>query len=177
METSLRSATQELLIGPEQPFVVIGERINPPVGKRWRPSSRPVISAACDPMPASRRQAGAQMLDVNAGVPGLDEAELLVELVRVVQEEVEVPLSIDSSVARALTAALPVCAGKPLVNSVTGDWRGSRRSCPSSRKRRRRGDRPDARRGRDLDGPARRDCASRRGSSNTPNATASPRRT
>jgi 5-methyltetrahydrofolate--homocysteine methyltransferase len=61
------------------------------------------------------------MLDVNAGVPGTNEAELLVAMVRIVQETVDVPLSIDSSVLEALEAALPVCEGKPLVNSVTGE--------------------------------------------------------
>jgi len=121
METVLRSATRETRIGPDQPFVIIGERINP-TGRRALAAELSV--GDFDRVRADARNqaaAGARMLDVNAGVPGVDEAELLVRLVEVVQDEVDVPLSIDSSVAEALTAALPMCTGKPLVNSVTGE--------------------------------------------------------
>lgn len=121
METILESLSQKVTIGPESPFVIIGERINP--------TGRKVLAAelmegmldrvVTDTL--AQVEAGAAMLDVNAGVPGADEAELLVRLVQVVQETTDVPLSIDSSVVGALAAALPECQGKPLVNSVTGE--------------------------------------------------------
>lgn len=121
METVVRSASQELVIGPDRPFTVIGERINP-TGRKAMAAELAAGNFERVRSDARRQAAaGAGMLDVNAGVPGVDEAELLAELVRVVQDETDLPLSIDSSVAEALAAALPVCAGKPLVNSVTGE--------------------------------------------------------
>jgi 5-methyltetrahydrofolate--homocysteine methyltransferase len=121
METILESPTRKVVIGPDQPFVIIGERINP--------TGRKVLAAELQQGKLDRVladaeaqvTAGAAMLDVNAGVPGADEPALLIQLVQAVQEITDVPLSIDSSVAAALEAALPVCHGKPLVNSVTGE--------------------------------------------------------
>jgi 5-methyltetrahydrofolate--homocysteine methyltransferase len=121
METTLRSASREFVIGPERPFALIGERINP--------TGRKVLAAELERGDLERVradaraqvEAGAAILDVNAGVPGVDEAELLVEMIRAVEEVTDVPLSIDSSVPAALEAAMKACKGKPLVNSVTGE--------------------------------------------------------
>ncbi len=121
METILASKAKTVVIGPDRPFVVIGERINP--------SGRKKLAAemAVGDISRVRRDAlaqvaaGAHVLDVNAGVPMVDEAELLAAAVRAVTDAVDVPLCLDSSVVEALQAALQVYEGKPLVNSVTGE--------------------------------------------------------
>lgn len=121
METTLESPTRQVTIGPESPFVIIGERINP-TGRKALAAE--IVEGNLDRVVADARlqvEAGAAMLDVNAGIPGVDEPALLVQLVRVVQDTIDVPISIDSSVVAALEAALPECKGKPLVNSVTGE--------------------------------------------------------
>lgn len=121
METHLSSATKTVVIGPDYPFVIIGERINPTNRKKLAAEmaagdfSRVIAEAK------AQVEAGAQVLDVNAGVPLADEAELLAEAIRLVQETVDVPVCIDSSVVRALEAGLKAAKGKPLVNSVTGE--------------------------------------------------------
>ena len=121
METTLHSKSKTVTIGPNQPFVMIGERINP--------SGRKKLGAemAAGDFSRVRRDAeiqvaaGAQMLDVNAGVPIADEAALLVSAIQTVAQVTDVPLSLDSSVAEALEAALAAYEGKALVNSVTGE--------------------------------------------------------
>jgi len=123
MLTRLSSATQEVLIGDEGPTVLIGERINP-TGKK-------TMAAALQEgkMDAVRREAvaqvaaGADVLDVNVGVAGLDQAEALPRAIEAVMEAVEVPLCIDSDNPAALVAALKVYKGKALINSVTGEER------------------------------------------------------
>ena len=121
METIFSSPTKTVIVGPEHPFVIIGERINPTGRKRlaaemaaWN-FDRVVADAV------AQVQAGAQMLDVNAGIPLADEPAILAEAIRIVQSVVDVPLSIDSSVVKALEAGLAAYQGKPLVNSVTGE--------------------------------------------------------
>ena len=121
MDTVLSSLAQEVRIGPGRPFVIIGERINPTGRKKLA-----VEMAAWDfervKMDAlAQVQAGAQMLDINAGIPLADEPAILAETVRIVQGLVEVPLCIDSSVVEALEAGLKAYRGKALVNSVTGE--------------------------------------------------------
>jgi 5-methyltetrahydrofolate--homocysteine methyltransferase len=120
-ETRLSSATKEVVIGFERPFVIIGERINP-TGRRKLAEEmaagnfETVISDA-----VAQVQAGAQMLDVNAGIPLADEPAILAEAIQLVQGVTDVPLCIDSSIVAALEAGLAVYEGKPLVNSVTGE--------------------------------------------------------
>ena len=121
METVLRSATTEVVIGPDRPFVLIGERINPTGRKLMAAELKDGNLDRVRADAIAQVEAGAALLDVNAGVPGVNEGELLVSIVRAVQESVNVPLCIDSSVIEALQVALPMCGGKPLVNSVTGE--------------------------------------------------------
>ena len=119
--TVVGSATREVVIGFDQPFVIIGERINPTGRKLLAEEMRigdfsRVVSDAI-----AQVEAGAHMLDVNAGIPLADEPAILAETVKLVQSTVDVPLSIDSSIVAALEAGLSVYAGKALVNSVTGE--------------------------------------------------------
>ncbi|MER2597940.1 MAG: dihydropteroate synthase [Caldilineales bacterium] len=121
MQTVLRSRQKTVAIGPGLPFVVIGERINP--------TGRKLLAAEMAAGDFSRVladaraqvEAGAQVLDINAGIPLTNEAELMAEAVRLVQQVTDVPLCIDSSVVKALAAGLHAAEGKPLVNSVTGE--------------------------------------------------------
>jgi 5-methyltetrahydrofolate--homocysteine methyltransferase len=121
MHTILQSRGSTVVIGHDQPFCVIGERINPTGRKLFAEELRggDLSTVAVD----ARNQvaAGADMLDVNAGIPLVDEAELLKEMLGMVGETVDVPICIDSSVIEALEAGLSVYEGKALVNSVTGE--------------------------------------------------------
>jgi 5-methyltetrahydrofolate--homocysteine methyltransferase len=120
-ETVLSSATSEVVIGFERPFVVIGERINPTGRKQLADE---LVAGNFDTVVAdaiAQVAAGADMLDVNAGVPLADEPALLARVVELVQSVTDTPLSIDSSIVEALEAGLAVYEGKALVNSVTGE--------------------------------------------------------
>jgi 5-methyltetrahydrofolate--homocysteine methyltransferase len=121
METILRSATREVHIGPDQPFVIIGERINPTGRSRLAAEMAVGDFERVRADALAQVRAGAHMLDVNAGIPMVDEPALLAEAVRVVQAVVDVPLSIDSSIVKALESGLAAYQGKALVNSVTGE--------------------------------------------------------
>ena len=120
-ETLLSSATKEVVIGFDRPFVVIGERINPTGRKAL---AEEMAAGNFDTVVAdaiAQVEAGAQMLDVNAGIPLADEPAILAHTVELVQSITDVPLSIDSSIVEALEAGLSVYRGKALVNSVTGE--------------------------------------------------------
>jgi 5-methyltetrahydrofolate--homocysteine methyltransferase len=120
-DTVLSSATREVVIGFDRPFVLIGERINP--------TGRKILAAEMAAGKFSRVEAdaiaqvaaGAQMLDVNAGIPLADEPAILAKAIQLVQAVTDVPLTIDSSIVAALEAGLGVYQGKALVNSVTGE--------------------------------------------------------
>jgi 5-methyltetrahydrofolate--homocysteine methyltransferase len=120
-DTVISSATKEVVIGFDRPFVIIGERINP--------TGRKIMAAEMIAGDFSRVQsdalaqiaAGAHMLDINAGIPLADEPALLAHCIQLVQSLTDVPLSIDSSIVAALEAGLKVYKGKALVNSVTGE--------------------------------------------------------
>ena len=120
-ETRVSSATREVVIGFDRPFVIIGERINP----TGRPALAAEMSAGnFDTVVAdaiAQVEAGAQMLDVNAGIPLAHEPAILAQTVELVQSITDVPLSIDSSIVEALEAGLSAYRGKALVNSVTGE--------------------------------------------------------
>ncbi len=121
METVLRSRGATVVIGPEQPFCVIGERINPTGRKVFAEALRNGDLSTVVADTEAQVAAGANVLDVNAGIPLVDEAELLANMLRTVQDTADVPICIDSSVIEALEAGLAVYDGKPLVNSVTGE--------------------------------------------------------
>jgi 5-methyltetrahydrofolate--homocysteine methyltransferase len=120
-ETVLSSATKEVVIGFDRPFVVIGERINP-TGRRKL--AEEMAAGNFDTVVAdalAQVEAGAHMLDVNAGIPLADEPAILAQTVELVQSITDVPLCIDSSIVAALEAGLSAYRGKALVNSVTGE--------------------------------------------------------
>jgi 5-methyltetrahydrofolate--homocysteine methyltransferase len=108
-------------IGAEQPFCVIGERINPTGRKRFAEELRGGDLSTVTLDAVNQVQAGANMLDVNAGIPLVDEAELLQAMLKTVQAAVDVPICIDSSVIEALEAGLSAYEGRALVNSVTAE--------------------------------------------------------
>ncbi len=121
MDTIITSPTQEVRIGPGHPFVIIGERINPTGRKKLAAEMAAGDYDRVRSDAVAQVQAGAKMLDVNAGIPLADEPGILAEAIRIVQSVVEVPISIDSSIIAALEAGLKAYRGKPLVNSVTGE--------------------------------------------------------
>jgi 5-methyltetrahydrofolate--homocysteine methyltransferase len=135
METILKSAHKTVIIGPEKPTVLIGERINPTGRKRLAAALREgKLDIVCTEAEA-QVEAGADVLDVNMGVTGVDEVDLLAKAVRLVMETVKVPVCIDSANAEALRAALAVHKelapeGKPLVNSVNGEEASLERVLP-----------------------------------------------
>ncbi len=121
METIITAPKKEVVIGPERPFVVIGERINPTgrkmLGKEMAAGDFERVRKDA----IMQVEAGAHMLDVNAGIPMADEPAILAEAIRVVQSVVDVPIAIDSSIVAALASGLEAYQGKALVNSVTGE--------------------------------------------------------
>jgi 5-methyltetrahydrofolate--homocysteine methyltransferase len=121
MHTTLQSRSKTVVIGHDQPFCVIGERINPTGRKRFAEELRggDLSTVAADAV--AQVQAGADMLDVNAGIPLVDESELLASMLTEVAGATDAPICIDSSVIEALEAGLAVYEGKALVNSVTGE--------------------------------------------------------
>jgi 5-methyltetrahydrofolate--homocysteine methyltransferase len=121
MHTVVRSATKELVIGPDQPFCIIGERINPTGRPKFQEELRAGNLTRVEEDVRAQVAGGAMMLDVNMGVPLADEAELLARAVKLVQSMTDLPLCIDSSVVEALDAGLAAYEGKALVNSVTGE--------------------------------------------------------
>jgi len=120
-ETRVCSDKQEVVLGFDRRFVIIGERINPTGRKLLAAAMAAGDYSGVVADALAQVQAGAHMLDVNAGIPLADEPRILAECVKLVQETVHVPLSIDSSIVAALEAGLAVYKGKPLVNSVTGE--------------------------------------------------------
>jgi 5-methyltetrahydrofolate--homocysteine methyltransferase len=119
--TVLRSRTKTVEIGANRPFCVIGERINPTGRKKFAEDLRAGELSTVTHDAVAQVEAGADMLDVNAGIPLVDEAELLKAMLRTVQAAVDVPICIDSSVIEALEAGLSVYEGRALVNSVTAE--------------------------------------------------------
>jgi len=119
--TVVSSRAREVAIGPDLPFVMIGERINPTGRKLLAAEMREGDYHRVEADALAQVAAGAHMLDVNAGIPLADEPAILAEVIQLVQSVVDVPLAIDSSIVEALEAGLSVYKGKALVNSVTGE--------------------------------------------------------
>ncbi len=120
-DTVISSATREVVIGFDRPFVMIGERINPTGRKILAAEMAAGNFSRVESDTLAQLAAGAHMLDVNAGIPLADEPAILARTIQLVQSITDVPLSIDSSIVAALEAGLAVYKGKPLVNSVTGE--------------------------------------------------------
>ena len=120
-DTVISSATREIVIGFDRPFVIIGERINPTGRKLLAAEMAAGDFSRVEADALAQVAAGAHMLDVNAGIPLADEPAILARAVQLVQSITDVPLSIDSSIVAALAAGLEVYKGKALVNSVTGE--------------------------------------------------------
>jgi 5-methyltetrahydrofolate--homocysteine methyltransferase len=120
-DTVVSSATREVVIGFERPFVIIGERINPTGRKLLAAEMAAGNFERVRTDTLAQVEAGAHMLDVNAGIPLADEPAILARTIQLVQSLTDVPLSIDSSIVAALEAGLKVYQGKALLNSVTGE--------------------------------------------------------
>jgi 5-methyltetrahydrofolate--homocysteine methyltransferase len=120
-DTIVSSASKEVVIGFDRPFVIIGERINPTGRKILAAEMAAGDFSRVEADARAQVEAGAHMLDVNAGIPLADEPAILARAVQLVQSITDVPLSIDSSIVAALEAGLAVYKGKALVNSVTGE--------------------------------------------------------
>ncbi len=120
-DTLLSSPTKEVRIGFDRPFVIIGERINPTGRKILSEEMKVGDYSRVEADALAQVEAGAHMLDVNAGIPLADEPAILAEAIQLVQSVTDVPLSIDSSIVAALESGLAVYQGKALVNSVTGE--------------------------------------------------------
>jgi 5-methyltetrahydrofolate--homocysteine methyltransferase len=121
MDTVLRSRSSTVTIGADRPFCIIGERINPTGRKAFAEQLRDGDLSTVTVDATVQVQAGADVLDVNAGIPLVDEPDLLKAMLRTVQDAVDVPICIDSSVISALEAGLSVYEGRALVNSVTAE--------------------------------------------------------
>jgi len=135
METRLKGSETEIVIGPDRPTVIIGERINPSGRRRLREALERQDMSVVREEALAQVRAGADIIDVNVSAPGVDERKLLPLAVRAVAEVVPVPICIDTADPEALAAALEVCPGKPLVNSVNGEERSLREILPLARER------------------------------------------
>src|SRR5258706_4546162 len=120
-DTVVSSATREVVIGFDRPFVIIGERINPTGRKILAAEMAAGDFTRVEADARAQVEAGAPMLDVNAGIPLADEPAILARAIQLVQSITDVPLCIDSSIVAALEAGLAMYKGRPLANSVTGE--------------------------------------------------------
>ena len=130
-ETILRShAGHDVVIGDAQPFVIIGERINPTGRKKLAEELKQGNYDTVRADAIAQVASGARVLDLNAGIPGFDEVAMLSQMVQIVNDLVDVPISIDSSTPEALEAAVPLAGGKVLINSVTAEQHSMDRLLP-----------------------------------------------
>jgi 5-methyltetrahydrofolate--homocysteine methyltransferase len=121
VHTLLASATRQVVIGPDQPFCVIGERINPTGRRTFQQELRRGELSRLAADVSAQVAGGAMVLDVNMGAPLVDETAMMAAAVTLVQSLTDLPLCIDSSVVEALDAGLAAYQGKALVNSVTAE--------------------------------------------------------
>ena len=133
-DTVISSANKEVVIGFERPFVVIGERINPTGRKLLAEEMKNGDYSRVQSDALAQVAAGADVLDVNAGIPLADEPAILAESIKLLQSITDVPLCIDSSIVEALEAGLEAYEGKPLLNSVTGEEERLERVLPLVKK-------------------------------------------
>lgn len=125
MQTIVKSPTQTVIIGPDQPFVIIGERINPTGRKKLAEEMRAGDFSRVERDALAQVAAGAHILDVNVGISSVEpdkvEPDLMVKVIELIQSITDIPLCLDSSVAPALIAGIKAAHGRPIVNSVTGE--------------------------------------------------------
>ncbi len=121
METILSSKTKTVIISPNHPFTIIGERINPTGRKLLAKEMAAGDFSRVEKDVLAQVEAGAHVLDVNAGIPLIDEPAALTQTIQLVQSLTDLPICIDSSIIEALKRGLEVVEGKALVNSVTGE--------------------------------------------------------
>jgi len=121
VETVIKSPTRTVRIGANLPLVIIGERLNPTGRKKLAQALEEGNLKMIQEEALAQVEAGAQILDINVGVSGIDEPRVLQEAVRAIQEVTEAPLCLDSALPRALEAGLEVYRGKALINSVNGE--------------------------------------------------------
>src|SRR5213592_4153918 len=134
METRLSSRSREVVISCDRPFVIIGERINPTGRKVLAAEMKGGVMDRVRSDAEAQAAAGAQMLDVNAGIPAIDEPALLVAAIQAVMQMTDAPICIDSSIIEALEAGLSAYEGKALVNSVTAEEERMERILPLVKK-------------------------------------------
>jgi 5-methyltetrahydrofolate--homocysteine methyltransferase len=130
LETTVSSKTQSVTISRDGPLVIIGERINPTGRKKLMAALQKGNLDVVRKDAVAQVEAGAAILDVNAGVPGADEAALMLQIIQAVREVTDVPLCIDSPNPSVLEAALSQYEGKALVNSVNGEERALEKILP-----------------------------------------------
>jgi 5-methyltetrahydrofolate--homocysteine methyltransferase len=121
MKTRVLGLTKEVIIGDDQPTVLIGERINPAGKKKLAEALKSGNLEIVRSEALAQAQAGAGILDVSVGTFGVDEVTLLPQVLQTVMDTVDIPLCIDTTNPEALEAALKIYKGKPLINSVTGE--------------------------------------------------------
>jgi 5-methyltetrahydrofolate--homocysteine methyltransferase len=121
MHTVLKSAKKEVTIGSDKPFVMIGEKINPTGNKRLAAALQEGNLELVRELAQRQVAWGADVLDINVGVPGLDEVSMVGKVVELVCQTVDLPVCIDSGNTAVLAAGLKAAPGKPLVNSVSGE--------------------------------------------------------
>lgn len=130
MKTIVESANKQVVISHDTPFVIIGEKINPTGRKKLAGALEARDFDYVRELAIKQVEAGADILDVNVGVPGMDEVAVLPEVARLVADTVDVPICLDSANVEALAAALTVLPGKPLVNSVNGESKSLEKVLP-----------------------------------------------
>lgn len=133
MKTILRGRTKEVIIDTGGPVVIIGECINPTRRKKLVSTLQEGNFDYVLELAESQIKAGADVLDVNVGFPGVDDVMLLPETVKVLQSHFDVPLCLDSPNPEAIEAALKVAAGKCLINSVNGEEASMKSLLPVAR--------------------------------------------
>lgn len=134
METILSSKTKTVVVSPEKPFVIIGERINPTGRKKLAEELAAGDFSRVRSDALAQVEAGAHVLDVNSGVPGADEPSVMRQAVQMVMDTVDAPLCFDSPNPAALEAALAIYSGKALINSTTGENEALERVLPLAKK-------------------------------------------
>ncbi len=121
MHTILKGKTKEITIGIDRPFVMIGEKINPTGRKKLAAALSEGNLEYVRQLAENQVAWGAEVLDINVGVPGIDEVAVVKQIVEMIASLVDIPLCLNSANPEVLAAGLAVAPGKPLVNSVSGE--------------------------------------------------------